>query len=95
MDAYASGKSAYQLATQFGIHRLTVSEHLHRRGVRMRQQGISAEQIVLAGRLYDEGWSLARIGKEFGSSAETVRKRLHESGVVIRARPGWEDHSRA
>jgi hypothetical protein len=31
---YQAGATVYELATRFKIHRVTVSEHLHRQGVR-------------------------------------------------------------
>lgn len=36
---YQEGATVYQLADRFGIHRGTVSRHLHRAGVAMRRQG--------------------------------------------------------
>jgi hypothetical protein len=36
VEAYEAGATVYQLAERFKIHRVTVSAHLHRQGVRMR-----------------------------------------------------------
>ena len=59
----------YELAARFGIHRVTVSAHLHRRGVTLRHQGLDDEGVNEAIRLYEGGWSLARIGDRLGVDA--------------------------
>jgi hypothetical protein len=46
--------------------------------------GMTPEQIHQAADLYNEGWSLARVGRAVGADAETVRKRLREVGVAMR-----------
>ena len=88
MDAYKSGATIYQLATRLKILRMTVSQHLHRQGVTLRQCGLTDEQYAHAVRLYREGNSLARVGARLGFDAETNRKALREHGVHIR-KP-WE-----
>jgi hypothetical protein len=35
---------------------------------------------------YRAGWSLAKVGREVGADAETVRKRLRDRGVAMRSR---------
>ena len=64
-EQYRSGATAYQLAERFGIHRNTVSLHLHRRGVTMRRQGLDAGQVDHAVRLYQDGQPLARIADRY------------------------------
>lgn len=39
IEAYQAGESTYALARWFGIHRTTVSAHLHRAGVETRVRG--------------------------------------------------------
>jgi hypothetical protein len=41
-------------------------------------------------RRYEEGESIAQLGREFGVSPATVRSRLMEAGVGLRPRPGHE-----
>ena len=82
--AYKSGASTYELAEQFKIHRTTVSAHLRRQGVEMRFQGLTEGQVVQAARLYQAGWSCARLGGHFGVDGETVRHSLWAIGVVMR-----------
>jgi DNA-directed RNA polymerase specialized sigma24 family protein len=38
---YQDGASVYDLATRFGVHRATVSLHLHRAGIATRRRGRS------------------------------------------------------
>lgn len=87
--AYEAGATVYDLATQFKINRKTVSEILHREGVRIRGR-LSNEQVDEAVRLYDAGRSLARIGSTLGTTANTVRARLLERGVTTRDTQGRE-----
>ena len=45
IEYYRSGLTVYQLANKYGIHRHTVSKHLRDAGVRLRLDGMTAEQI--------------------------------------------------
>jgi len=81
---YQAGATVYELAERFKIHRVTVSEHLHRAGTRMRRQGLSLDQIAQAASLYDQGWSVARIGQRFGVNGSTAWLALRAAGVQIR-----------
>jgi hypothetical protein len=45
IDDYRAGATVYDLATRFGIHRTSVSQHLRRNGVRMRHQGLEQDQV--------------------------------------------------
>jgi hypothetical protein len=78
------------LGDQFGINRRTVSIILHRNGVEMRRRGLSLEQVDEAVRLYEAGWSLARIGERMGVDATTVLNRLRDRGVKTRDAQGRE-----
>jgi predicted DNA-binding protein YlxM (UPF0122 family) len=82
--SYQSGSTVYELADEFGIERRTVSAILHRHHVPMRRQGLTNDQVNDAERLYQQGWSLARIGNHMDVTADTVRKRLLERGVTMR-----------
>jgi pantothenate synthetase len=55
----------YDLAERFKIDRVTVSKHLHRLGVTMRNQCLDKQQADQAAQLYGRGWSLARIAKRY------------------------------
>ena len=86
--SYQAGSTVYQLADEFGIERRTVSAILHRHDVPMRRQGLSDDQVNDAERLYQQGWSLARIGNHMDVTADTVRTRLLERGVTMRDTQG-------
>lgn len=75
---------------RFSIHRVTASAHLHRQGVTVRRQGLDAEGVAQAVRLYEGGWSLARIGDRLGVDATTVWTALKAQEIPIRDTHGRE-----
>jgi hypothetical protein len=77
-----------ELASEFGIHRNTVSAHLTERGVLVRRGGLDREQAAEAVRLYREGWSSRRLGERFEVTAGTVLTVLRRAGTSIRPRRG-------
>jgi predicted DNA-binding protein YlxM (UPF0122 family) len=81
---YEAGATVYSLAERFKIHRVTVSQHLRRMGVTMRNRGLDERQVNHAAVLYQQGWSLARIAEHQNVDAETVRKELRARGVRMR-----------
>jgi DNA-binding CsgD family transcriptional regulator len=88
VDGYQAGANVNDLAARFGIHRATVTQHLHRNGVTVRQRGLDDLQIDHAAHLYRQGNSLARIGTRLGVHAETVRQALRGRGLQMRK--AWE-----
>jgi DNA-binding CsgD family transcriptional regulator len=84
VQGYKDGQTVYALADRFGIHRVTVSAHLHRQGVQLRRQGLSPLEVTQAQLLYAEGWSLARIGTRLNVDAHTVRGALKATGIRMR-----------
>jgi predicted HTH domain antitoxin len=87
---YQAGATVYELGDRFSIDRRTVSQILHRHDVPMRRRGLSPEQTDEAVHLYEEGWSLARIGEWMGVDPTTVLNRLRERGVRMRDVHGRE-----
>jgi lambda repressor-like predicted transcriptional regulator len=85
---YKTGASVYELARQFAIHRVTVSEHLHRRGIEMRRQGLDLRQVDEAAWLYEQGWSLARIASKDEVDPATVWRALRARSVHMRDTQG-------
>jgi hypothetical protein len=69
---------------EFNLSKGSVLKVLREAGVVMRNQGLSVEQIEEAQRLYEAGWSLARIGAEFGVDHTVVRRQLIRHGVRMR-----------
>ena len=88
LDDYRAGASVNDLAAQFGIHRATVAQHLHRNGVPIRRRGLDDRQIDHAVHLYQQGLSLVRVGARLDVHAETIRQALRARGVPMRA--SWE-----
>lgn len=88
IDAYRAGATVYQLGPQFGIDRRTVGKILTRNGVQTKHPGLSPDEIDLAAQLYEDGWSLARIGERLGVTATTVHRRLRDRGVTMRSTTG-------
>jgi hypothetical protein len=76
VDGYRAGETVYELVARFGIHRATVSAHLHRQGITLRRQGLNAEGVAHAVRLYEDGWSVARIGHRLGVDGTTAWKAI-------------------
>ena len=81
---YGSGATVYELATEFGVHRTTISQHLKAAGVQMRLQAMTAEQVKTATTLYATGLSLADVGGHLGVHASTVYLTLRQYGVAMR-----------
>jgi lambda repressor-like predicted transcriptional regulator len=90
VDGYRAGETIYQLAARFGIHRATVSAHLHRQGITLRRQGLNAEGVALAVGLYEDGWSVARIGHRLGVDPTTAWTAIKNQGTRMRDTHGSE-----
>jgi DNA-directed RNA polymerase specialized sigma24 family protein len=84
--AYAAGGRVTKLATQFGIHRDTVHNILKRQGV-LRSSGIQPGELPEVVRLYEDGWSMARLAAVLDVSPSTVNRALRRAGASIR-QPG-------
>jgi hypothetical protein len=87
---YLAGETVYELAARFGIHRVTASAHLHRQGVTVRRQGLEVEGVAQAVRLYEDGWSVARIGDRLGVDGRTAWTALKAQGIRMRDAYGRE-----
>lgn len=84
VSGYREGATIRQLAIKHRIGRETVSKILKQQSVKLRNTGLTPEQIDEAVRLYANGWSLARIGHRFSADGKTVWSRLTERGVKMR-----------
>lgn len=82
--AYLAGRSLKAIAKEVGIGHERLSRLLRERGVRLRRQPPTREEIAEMQTRYNEGASLERIGATLGYSAGTVRTRLLTAGVVLR-----------
>lgn len=90
VQRYRDGASTYALAERFGVHRVTVSAHLHRRGVKTRGTSMTPEQVDQAVRLHQDRWSTARIGRHLDFNGDTVWLALRAQGVRMRDSHGRE-----
>jgi hypothetical protein len=87
-DQYRAGIAIKVIAATFGIHRQTVREIAVEAGLDPHQRGLHPEDVARATRLYRSGWSLARVGEEFGVNASTAMNVLKREGVEMRPRQG-------
>jgi lambda repressor-like predicted transcriptional regulator len=90
--AHQAGAGVKELATEFRIHRQTVSDILRREGA-LRAPGVQPNDLSELIRLYEEGWSLATLGEKFEVASGTVRQALRAQGVRIRP-PGGRQRPR-
>jgi len=88
IQRYAAGATTYELSNRFGIDRRTVSANLHRHGVQLRRRGLSPGQVDEAIRLYNSGWSLARVAQHLKVDPTTVMNRLRDRNVPTRDTQG-------
>ena len=76
MAAYQGGKTVYELAEKFSIHRNNVSKLLKGQGIVLHWRFLSSDQIDMAVQLYCEGHSAATIALQFECDPGTVRLAL-------------------
>jgi hypothetical protein len=74
----------YVLAKAFTIDRRTVAVILERHGVQRRYNLLDTRAIAEAARLYEAGWSLARLADHFGVTARTVQNAFVKAGIPRR-----------
>jgi DNA-directed RNA polymerase specialized sigma24 family protein len=83
IELYLQGQLIDDLATQFGISQTTVMKHVERSGA-PRRRNLLTHRLDEARQLYDQGWSLARIGQHLGVNASTVWHALRKAEVRMR-----------
>jgi hypothetical protein len=88
-DDYRQGMKVGDLAEKYGIHRVTVADHLAVHRIEKRVRGLDEAQVLDAAAGYGAGTSLAVLGKKYGVSPTTVRKNLVKRGVVMRRSYGY------
>jgi uncharacterized protein (DUF433 family) len=89
VEGYRCGKTTYQLARQFGCHRLTVSNALKRHGVNVTkctgQRQLDAEDVIA---MYGDMCTSAEIAEKYGVEPNVILRCLRKRGVRIRGK--WE-----
>lgn len=84
-DDYGQGMKVGELAKTYGIHRVTVADHLAFHGIEKRSRGLGEAQVLDATTRYQAGTSLAALGKKYGVSPTTVRQTLVKKGIAMRS----------
>jgi hypothetical protein len=82
-----TGTEIQYLAEKFGVDRATVNNHLRRAGVERRKntgRSLGAEQVRLAGELYETGVSLLKVGEHFNVDRRYLRRTLPAAGFRLR-----------
>lgn len=83
---YAAGEPVGTICADFNIHRSTLHSICRRLEVRRSQGVVRNQQKRKATELYQSGYTLADIAKQFHISPGKVRRMLVESGIEIRPR---------
>ena len=77
VEVYLRGATVEDAAKQFGVHWTTVLKHLEKRGIPRRGHAkLTAEQIQEIRAMHKIGCSYAEIGRRFGVSGHTVKRRV-------------------
>ena len=87
---YKGGEILRLIAGDLGVSRQRLAEHLRSRGMRLRGEKPSSEEVREMRLRYERGESLARIGARIGRNATTVRVNLPRAGVALRDSHGRE-----
>lgn len=87
---YMDGEILRLIAGHLGVSRQRLAERLRERGVRLRREKPSSEQVLEMCRRYEQGESLARIGERLGFNPSSVRMYLLRAGTALRDAHGRE-----
>jgi uncharacterized protein (DUF433 family) len=86
---YQNGKTTYELATEYGCHRNTISQNLKKRGIHVfKDKARMKINIAQAMSMYNAKHTIEQIAKHFSVSAHTIRQCLHDNGAIMRTR--WD-----
>lgn len=81
---YKSGVPSTQLARSLGVGKAGVLGILRDHGVQLRMRPMTDNEVKEAVRLYQEGWSLARVGRQLGRDHSAISDALERLGVPRR-----------
>ena len=82
---YKAGASTYDLASEFGCHRATISATLKRNGIHVTCRKVD---IPVAIQMYESGKTTTEIAKFFDTDGSAVSRTLRQNGVKMRK--SWE-----
>ena len=85
---YQAGASTPTLMKRYKISKGAVLRLLQDHGIAMRHQPMTEQEITVATQLYEQGWSLARVGEHFSRNPSTIQGMLRRAGVARRRT--WE-----
>ncbi|QTI71440.1 hypothetical protein [Gordonia polyisoprenivorans] len=85
ISEYQDGATARDLATMYGIHRMTVTRHIQRSGHQTRPvrsfEGDQLQELIAD---YRAGHSTNALGRKYGVAGSTVARTLRQHGVGLR-----------
>ena len=87
---YKDGEILRVIAGDLGMSRQRLAERLRERGVRLRGEKPSSEQVREMCLRYEQGESLARVGERLGFNPSSVRVYLLRAGMALRDPHGRE-----
>jgi hypothetical protein len=87
-QAYGEDQTVMVLADRFEISRTTVLKVLHNEGVPIPYRKMGPAELDEARRLYDSGWSCARVGAHLGVDPKTVHNAFRWAGIPSGPRVG-------
>lgn len=91
VEAYEAGGSMADLARQYGVKRVSISQLLHKAGATIRpRRVISAAEVDRAVQLYESGLSLQAVGDQLGWDQKTIYRYLKGRGVAMRGPSDWK-----
>ena len=82
---YKAGASTYDLASEFGCHRATISTTLKRNGIHITCRKVD---IPVAIKMYELGKTTTEIAKFFDTDGSAVSRTLRQNGAKMRK--SWE-----
>jgi uncharacterized protein (DUF433 family) len=89
VKAYKAGNTTYALAEQFGCQRVTISEHLKKRGVnvskRKSMDKLDVDDVIF---MYRNMHTSQKIAEKYGVHPQVVIRCLRAEGIAIRGR--WD-----
>ncbi|QTI66729.1 hypothetical protein [Gordonia polyisoprenivorans] len=87
VSEYQDGATARDLATKYGIHRMTVTRHIQRSGHQTRPvRSFEEDQLEQLIADYHSGNSANALGRKYGVAGSTVARSLRNAGVDLRRR---------
>lgn len=81
---YENGATVSDLATTYGVHRATVRTKLRENDISPRERAPQHEHAEQFAQLYEQGHSLAAIGRRYDLTPSKVRTQLIRLGVDLR-----------